>query len=31
MKHYLLPVLAAGAALFATVSVVRTQPVRNVT
>jgi len=31
MKHYLLPVLAAGAALFATVSVVRTQPVREVT
>lgn len=31
MKQYLLPVLAAGAALFATVSVVRTQPVREVT
>lgn len=31
MKQYLLPVLAAGAALFATVSVVRTQPVRQVT
>jgi multidrug efflux pump subunit AcrA (membrane-fusion protein) len=31
MKQYLLPALAAGAALFATVSVVRTQPVREVT
>ena len=31
MKQYLLPVLAAGAALFATVSVVRTQPVRVIT
>ena len=31
MKQYLLPVVAAGAALFATVSVVRTQPVRETT
>jgi HlyD family secretion protein len=31
MKNYLLPVVAAGAALFATVSVVRTQPVRETT
>ena len=31
MKHYLLPALATGAALFAAVSVVRTQPVREVT
>ena len=31
MKHYLLPTLAAAAAIYATVSVVRTQPVRAAT
>ena len=31
MKHYLLPTLAAAAAIYATVSVVRTQPVRSAT
>ena len=31
MKNLVLPIIAAGAALFATVSVVRTQPVREVT